>query len=225
MTRTSRNIGAWSLRDIRACCVGPGARGGGHERADYLAECAATEPEIRLLLACGVAIVEPCVGGGAIVDGLVQCWGIADVERDIITGDIRDVGADWQGDWLSKPKHWRWNRDVRDRLSGAGLVVSNPAFAIARETVEAAWRHCPRAVVAMLLPARWYAHTKDRGAWLREHNPDRINIGRCEFFRPDGSSAGDGDSTDYEWMIWGPDRQGPRGGHHELRPWKEAPHA
>jgi hypothetical protein len=190
---------------------------------DYLAKCAGMNPEIRLLLACGGAIVEPCVGGGAIVDGLVQCWGSADVERDIITGDIRDVGADWQGDWLSAAMHWQWNRDVRDRLPGAGLVLSNPAFTIARETVDAAWRHCPRAVVAMLLPARWYAFTKDRGAWLREHNPDRINIGRCEFFRPDGSSAGAGDSTDYEWMIWGPDRQGPRGGHHELRPWKEAP--
>lgn len=186
---------------------------------DYLTACAEHDADIFACFDFGRAIVEPCVGGGAVVDGLARYWRSTD--RDVITGDIRDVWADWQGDWLSRPTHWRWTRDVSERLVNAGLVVSNPAFTIARETVEAAWRHCPHAVVAMLLPARWYAHTKDRGAWLREHNPDRINIGRCEFFRPDGSSAGDGDSTDYEWMIWGTTRQGPRGGHHELRPWKE----
>jgi hypothetical protein len=190
----------------------------------YLTACAEADPAILARFDYGRAIIEPCVGGGALVDGLSRYWHGTD--RDVITGDIRGVGADWQGDWLSRQKHWRWNRDVRDRLPSAGLVLSNPAFTIAREIVDASWRHCPDAIVAMLLPARWYENTEGRGAWLREHNPDRINIGRCEFYRPDGSSAGKGDSTTYEWMIWMPRAaggQGPRGGHHEIIPWKEVP--
>lgn len=186
---------------------------------EYLTRMSFRDPVIRACFNRWRAIVEPCVGGGALVDGLARHWYLTDM--DVITGDVRDVGADWRGDWCASSPEWHFNRPVKYRLADAGLVVSNPPFSLAMEIVQASWRHCPAAFVAMLLPARWYSPTAKRGQWLRAHNPDRINIGRCEFFRPDGSSAGDGDSTDYEWYVWGPDRQGPRGGHHELSPWKE----
>lgn len=171
-------------------------------------------------------IVEPCVGGGALVDGLSRY--LEDVERFMLTGDVRDVSADWCGNWLERPKHWRWNRDVRHLLDQAWLVATNPPFSLARQVVEASWKHCPGALVAILQRASWYEPTEDRGAWLREYNPDQVTIGRCEFFRPDGSSAGKGDSTSYTWYVFMPlssGGQGPRGGHHEIIPWKEAPHA
>lgn len=174
-------------------------------------------------------IVEPCVGGGALVDGLARfCRG---TDLRVVTGDVRNVGADWCGDWTASPSTWTFARSpelLQGEIYCAGLVLSNPPFTPVIEIVEASWRRCPGAVVAMLLPARWYEPTKRRGPWLRKHNPDRINIGRCEFVRPDGSSAGDGDSTTYEWNVWlsteANGGNGPLGGHHEIIPWKEAPH-
>lgn len=191
--------------------------------AMYLRELAEKRAGIRSAFDFGRAIVEPCVGGGAIVDGFARYWHGTDL--DMLTGDVRDVGADWRGNWTAETASWSWNRYVCKRLKRAGLVASNPAFSQAIPIIEASWRHCPHAIVAMLLPWRWYEHTEERGPWLRKHNPDLVNIGRCEFFRPDGSSAGKGDSTTYAWAIFGPNRQGPRGGHHTLLPWKEAPNA
>jgi hypothetical protein len=173
-------------------------------------------------------IVEPCVGGGALVDGLERYHPGTDAR--VVTGDVRDVGADWIGDWTAPVTSWRFARSpehVQGQIYCASLIVSNPPFTQVIEIIEASWRRCPGAVVAMLLPARWYEPTKKRGPWLRRHNPDRINIGRCEFVRPDGSSAGDGDSTTYEWNVWlsleANGGNGPLGGHHEIIPWKESP--
>jgi hypothetical protein len=166
-------------------------------------------------------VIEPCVGGGSIIDGLRGQWD--DIDTRVCTGDVRDVGADWIGDWTGSPDTWTWNREVREHLQHAALVVTNPPFSAAIDVVEAAWRHCPHADVAILQRASWYEPTAERGPWLRVHNPDQITIGRCEFFRPDGSSAGKGDSCSYTWYVWGHERKGPRGGHHEIIPWKEAP--
>jgi hypothetical protein len=190
---------------------------------EYLSDLARRDSRIRACFDYGRAIVEPCVGGGALVDGLAAYWHGTDL--DVLTGDVREIAADWQGDWtdVGQRTPWRWNRDVCGRIAGAGLVMSNPPFTPAKTIVEASWTLCPLAIVAMLLPARWYENTEDRGQWLRTHNPDRINIGRCQFFRPDVTSAGKGDSTTYEWYVWGTDKQGPRRGHHEIIDWREAP--
>jgi hypothetical protein len=198
------------------------------EREAYYSRPEYVWPLVEYLSKCGLSlgqgtIVEPCVGGGALVDGLHSY--LYGVDQAILTGDVRDVGADWVGDWTSRPKHWRWNRDVRRQLGEAWLCLSNPAFSIAKEVVEASWRHCPRAIVAMLLPSSFWG-SQGRTPWLREHNPDIINIGRCDFLRPDGSSAGPGDSLDYFWCAWEAiSKMGPRHGHHEIIPWREAPHA
>jgi hypothetical protein len=168
-------------------------------------------------------IVEPCVGGGALVDGLARYWNR--VDTNVLTGDIRAVGADWTGDWTADPSTWTWNRDVQRYLAKAGIVVSNPPFEPAIDIVEASWRHCPDAIVAILQRATWYEPTIERAPWLMAHNPDQITIGRCEFFRPDGTSAGKGDTCSYTWYVFGPNKTGPRGGHHCIIPWKETAHA
>lgn len=172
----------------------------------------------------GDYIVEPCVGGGALVDGLNNY--LYGVDQRVLTGDVRDVHSDWQGDWMARPKTWRWNRDLMHLIPKAWLVATNPPFSLARQVIEASWEHCPGAIVSVLQRASWYEPTEDRGAWLRAHNPDQVTIGRCEFFRPDGTSAGKGDSTSYTWYVFAPrasGSQGPRGGHHCIIPWKEAP--
>lgn len=162
-------------------------------------------------------VVEPCVGGRALVDGLRR-YG-CEAAR-VLTGDVRPVGGvDWLADWTDAGAL----ADFQTTLLAANLVVTNPPFSRAVEIVEASWRRCPDAVVAILQRATWYEPTQDRCAWLREHNPDQVTIGRCEFFWPDGTSRGAGDTCSYTWYVFGPDGQGPLGGHHCIIPWKEAP--
>lgn len=164
-------------------------------------------------------LVEPCVGGGAIVDGIQRYTGV----QQVLCGDIRDVErANWIGDWRVGSV---WDvRTAMPNVSVAAMVASNPPFSQAVEIVEASWERCPNAVVAILQRATWYEPTKDRGAWLREHCPDQVTIGRCEFFWPDGTSRGSGDTCSYTWYVFGPNREGLRGGHHCIIPWTEAPH-
>lgn len=165
-------------------------------------------------------MVEPCVGGGAIVDGMLRYAN----PHPIMAGDVRDVErAQWIGDWAGECGRWDRRDEHVPYLSTASLVATNPPFSRAVEIVEAAWQRCPSAVVAILQRATWYEPTKERGPWLRRHNPDQITIGRCEFFWPDGTSRGAGDTCSYTWYVFGPDRQGLRGGHHEIIPWQEAP--
>jgi hypothetical protein len=162
--------------------------------------------------------VEPCVGGGDLVVGVERYFPWQMVP---LTGDVREVTmARWVGDWRL-PLPLPQAQGVQD----AALVATNPPFSLAIEVVEAAWRHAPHALVCILQRATWYEPTEERGPWLRVHNPDQITIGRCEFFRPDGSSAGKGDTCSYTWYVFGNswNRHGPRGGLHEIIPWKEAP--
>lgn len=168
----------------------------------------------------GDAWVEPCVGAGDLITGvaLYMPWNLEGYYGDVRPVQIADWHADWTGDDLPVTSEW-WPG------ARAALVLTNPPFSRAMAIVEASWRHCPGATVAILQRATWYEPTKKdpRGPWLRKHNPDQITIGRCQFFWPDGTSRGDGDSCSYTWYVWGPDRQGPLGGHHEIIPWQEAP--
>jgi hypothetical protein len=168
-------------------------------------------------------VVEPCAGGRALVDGLLTYH---HPRQDLLCGDVRDCEAlDWVGDWTSNEQTWRLVRDARADVYQSALVFTNPPFTLAMEIVEASWRRCPGAAVAILQRSTWYEPTREhpRGEWLRKHNPDQVVIGRCKFTLPDGTSCGPGDSCSYTWYVWGPDRQGLLGGHHEIIPWWEAP--
>jgi hypothetical protein len=183
--------------------------------------------------------VEPCAGSGALVDGwcyyAAVAQGVSLPCTLLTTGDIRELPTDWCGDWCATDTGlWTFNRpSVRAQMGwedhGTGrrshpfsLVATNPPFTLAREVVEASWRHCT-GITAILQRSSWYEPTEERGPWLRARNPDQLVIGRCSFRRPDGSSAGAGDSCSYSWFVWGPDKRGPLGGHHEILPWRDAP--
>lgn len=182
--------------------------------------------------------VEPCAGAGALVDGWCHyaavAQGVSLPSTLLTTGDIRELPTDWRGDWCAVDTgQWTFNRpSVRAQMGwedGIGrrsqpfsLVATNPPFTLAREVAEASWRHCT-GITAILQRSSWYEPTEARGAWLRSHNPDQIVIGRCEFRRPDGSSAGAGDSCSYSWFVWGPDKIGLLRGYHEIIPWRDAP--
>lgn len=186
--------------------------------------------------------VEPCAGAGALVEGWCQyvLHGLGQyVEpNQIVTGDVRELPTDWQGDWCAEtPLAWAWRRASvlhqmgwrpvgRHNKRPFALVVTNPPFSLAKDVVEASWNHC-MGITAILQRSSWYEPTEERGGFrkqfLQAHNPDQIVIGRCKFYRPDGSSAGDGDSCSYSWFVWGPDKIGLLSGYRELIDWRDAP--
>jgi hypothetical protein len=117
------------------------------------------------------------------------------------------------GSWLEAH---RWEQATLRQLAQAELVISNPAFAIAREVVEMAWAVCPRAQVWILQRRTW--HDQARADWFRDRQPDEINIGeRLRFVRPDGSLVGDGTDNTIHTLYgfspaYGKKRVGPHGG-------------
>jgi len=191
----------------------------------------------RHVFAPDSVLVEPCAGAGALVEGWCQYvhHGLRQyVEpNQIVTGDVRELPTDWRGDWCSGgPQSWTWNREAARRQMGwltgghnvrpFSLVATNPFFSGAKAVVESAWMHCT-GITAILQRSSWYEPTEESGRWLQAHNPDQLVIGRCRFTRPDGSSAGAGDSCSYSWFVWGPDKIGLLAGYRELIDWRDAP--
>lgn len=192
----------------------------------------------KVFAATGV-FVEPCAGAGALVDGWCQ-YVLHGLEQyvepnQVLTGEVRDLATDWHGDWCAEDSgSWVFRRPSVRALMGwedhgtgrrtrpFSLLATNPPFSRAKEVVEAAWRHCT-GITAILQRSSWYEPTEERGRWLQAHNPDQIVIGRCRFTRPDGSSAGAGDSCSYSWFVWGPDKRGLLSGYRELLDWRDAP--
>jgi hypothetical protein len=185
----------------------------------------------RSALAPRARAVEPCVGHGHLILGARE-HGLRDRSAPWVTvdADPRARAALVHGDWTTNPSTWsaRWAPEMlRLYLRDASLVVTNPPFSIAIDVVEAAWRHCPGSVVAILQRQSWYEPTRDRGDFFLEHPPDVITIGRCRFLGRDGrpvrgknGEAGSGDSTSYAWFVWGTDRQGLAGGMARIIPWR-----
>lgn len=191
----------------------------------------------RQVFAPDSVFVEPCAGGGALIDGWMRYAEHACGERiepnRVVTGDIRDGPTDWVGDWSGDqtPNGYRYNRPgVRDIMGwgkiGAtrpfSLVATNPPFSRTQAIVETSWQHC-LGITAWMQRSGWYEPTEERGRWLQRHNPDQIVIGRCMFYRPDGSCVGYGGSESYSWYVTGPNRRGLLGGHHEIIKWRDAP--
>lgn len=152
--------------------------------------------------------VEPCVGDGAIVRAfgeLVAEW---------FTCDIRDLEAAHDGAHFTRS--WLDDDFPTDHgeIATAELVITNPAFSIAREVVERAWERCPDAEVWILQRRSW--HDQARAEWFARHQPDEINLSpRVRFVWPDGTPVGDGtDNTIYTWYGFSPGRMQPCPGPH-----------
>jgi hypothetical protein len=154
--------------------------------------------------------VEPCVGGGVFVlglRGLVEEW---------FTCDIRVVDPVHEG--LHKTGSWLeahgWDHATLRKLAKAELVITNPAFSLAQQVVEMAWRLCPLAQVWIF--QRRTFHDQARAQWFAEHQPDEINIGeRLRFLRPDGSLVAEGtDNTIHTLYGFSPGRSRKRTGPH-----------
>lgn len=192
----------------------------------------------RQVFAPTAVFVEPCAGAGALVDGWCQYvlhgLGHPVEPGQLVTGDVRELPTHWRGDWCAHPGQWAfagdavqyqmgWSAPPRGRGGRPfSLVATNPPFSLAKDVVEASWRHCT-GITAIFQRSSWYEPTEERGRWLQAHNPDQLVIGRCRFTRPDGSSAGAGDSCSYSWFIWGPDKRGLLSGYRELIDWRDAP--
>ena len=185
----------------------------------------------RSALAPRARAVEPCVGHGHLILGAREHGlRVRNAPWVTVDADPRARAALVHGDWTAKPSTWtaRWPRNtLRLYMRDASLVVTNPPFSIAIDVVEAAWRHCPGAVVAVLQRQSWYEPTRDREAFFREHPPDVITIGRCTFLGRLGRAIvgkdgkrWSGDSTSYAWFVWGADRQGLAGGLARIIPWR-----
>lgn len=205
-----------------------------YSRPEYVAPLAAYLCEHAPKSMAGL-VVEPCAGGCALISGLTQYSGFSNPWPRTVDIDP-DSAAEWIGDWTQDPDTWS-DRDAlshstlqwaaRD-LASASLVLTDPPFSRAVAIVEASWRHCPRAVVAILQRSTWWDDVAGRGDWFAKHPPDMLCIGRCKFVRPNGGpilgkdgKPGGGDSTSYAWYVWGPDNRGPGGGIARMMPWKE----
>lgn len=180
--------------------------------------------------------VEPCVGQGHLILGARQS-GLRVPRAPWRTFDLdpRAQAAMFRGDWRQSIATWQARTAaalaLQDRLAGdlasAPLVLTNPPFSIAIDIIDACWRICRHAVVAILQRQTWHEPTRDRAEFFQAHPPDVITIGRCTFLGPDGrpvrdkhGRAGGGDHSSYAWFVFGPDRRGLAGGMARIIPWR-----
>ena len=149
----------------------------------------------------GSLIVEPGAGRGMIIRAAspyLPGYGWLAVE---IRGEeqqlLEETGAevvvgDFCDEWLLAPRE-----DV-------AAVIGNPSYAIAFEVLLRARELYPRAPVAFLLRLGFMA-SDERADWMRRNRPDLYVLpDRVVFY------AGNGDSSDYAWMVWPPLELGER---------------
>jgi hypothetical protein len=157
--------------------------------------------------------VEPCVGDGSIVRTLQGFC------RDWITMDIREVtpahgGLHLTGSWIEAAT--TLSRKERRHLANADLLITNSAFSITQQVVEAAWELCPNATIWILQRRTW--HDAARADWFADHQPDELNVSpRIRFRWPNGKLVGNGtDNSIHTWYGFSPGSQqpcpGPNGG-------------
>lgn len=145
----------------------------------------------------GGAWLEPCVGGGAIVEAVDEVR--SDVEWTTV--DLRpETGADLIADFVAL------GCPELDELAPRGgwvVCVTNPPFSLALEFVLEARRRSQ--VVVMLLRLGWLSSAR-RHPFVSEHMPDVYVIPDRPCFG--GPHRHGSDAADYGWMVWtGPQRR------------------
>jgi hypothetical protein len=138
-------------------------------------------------LRAGDRVLEPCVGAGNIVKGLVDRF----PNLEVTTNDIaRKWPATWHFDATQEGRIWE-----RDRYD---WIITNPPFSVAfdivRQAVEVA-----RFGVAMLLRMSWLEPVEERAAWLAKNPPNWELVMERYSFRRNGKT----DSVTSCWFVWG----------------------
>lgn len=148
-----------------------------------------TRALLRRIRLDGCALVEPCVGDGAIVRELPE------MVLPVTTNDIVQRG-DFAPDFLQdarKPSSW----DLFEAAVPIGVVLTNPPFEPAFEIVQLAYERAAVAVI-MLLRLSWLEPTEERGPWLAKHPPTRLIVLPRHDYRGNGKT----DSVTSAWMVW-----------------------
>lgn len=129
----------------------------------------------------GVRVVEPCAGGGALVDPLRRrgC--------EVITGDI-DGRLKWD-------HQWDFANGAIPILSRIGAVVTNPPYNVAEGVVRRALLIAPR--VAMLLRLTWLEPCRSRRDLL-----ERLTFVCPLHPRPSFTDDRRTDSATVAWFVW-----------------------
>jgi len=144
-----------------------------------------------------IRVLEPAACEGAIVKVLRE-RGFTDVTAFDIADPHKPV------DFLSYP--------VRNNGEAYGydLIITNPPYSLAQEFIERAflWRRDTRPLhqsfVAMLLRLNFLGSQK-RARWLREHTPSVYVTPRRPCFSRNKHGRLGSDSTEYCWLLWGPE--------------------
>jgi len=147
--------------------------------------------ELLARVAIKGAVIEPCMGDGAIArvldDGGTWVYG-SDIDRS-------RPSCSFYGDAA--------NRDLWETIQATmpddkiDWVVTNPPFNRAAEIVPLAFEFAIEGI-AMLLRLSFLEPVEDRGAWLNEHPPTELIVLPRISFTNDGRT----DSVTCAWMVW-----------------------
>lgn len=163
--------------------------------------------EIYELLPGGLWLDVGC-GDGAIGRAVVEARpDVEIVALDVRASAIRALVERWPVgragqlhwsavvDWLATPP-----KDPIDRsmLGGYEIVVvlMNSPFTLTHKFIDAAFDHCPKAIVWSLQRQSWRKPCGDRREWLEQHWPEYTL--QCVGPRPSFTGRGS-DTCEYEW--------------------------
>lgn len=149
----------------------------------------------RLLEAWGPRwgeLVEPCSGSGQIVKRMTGgwIWHTCDIREIDPAPSLHHV----TGDFLA--------RDPVGPQERIGAVITNPPFSLAEEFIRHSRAMYPRADLVFLLRLNFLGSEKRHPLWRDLGAPDVYVFPN----RPDFSGGG-GDSCEYAWFVWPPDRR------------------
>lgn len=142
----------------------------------------------------GEMFVEPGAGKGAIIKAMSRhyrpkIWHAIEIQQ--FQRHLFAAGADV----VTIVNYLRWSL----RQLTADVVLGNPMFSIAIETVTTFQRLSPAAEIVLLLPLNFLASAK-RHPILAPHPPDLFVLPDRPSFRANGKT----DAQDYGWFRWLP---------------------
>lgn len=134
-------------------------------------------------------LVEPCIGGRALVNSFP--------DRQWLTNDLDwEIDADSHFDATQQPFWISTESLALDRSGRSPICITNPPFRCAIEILREAFPRCHS--VAMLLRLSFLEPTALRAPFLRTNPPDLVIVLPRISFTGDGKT----DSVTCAWMIW-----------------------